>query len=136
MASWVAGDANARAEASRLRSEGFRAALTEQTATAPADGYTLMFAPDATVFLTPLVQKISVDPMTALIPITNVGTGAQVVAIKRSLPVTTLQEFLDYARANPGKLNYASVGPGSVPHIGGVMLNKEAGIDLSSSPLG
>lgn len=107
---------------------------TEQTATAPADGYTLMFAPDATVFLTPLVQKISVDPMTALIPITNVGTGAQVVAIKRSLPVTTLQEFLDYARANPGKLNFVVAGVNNISHLAPLLMFKRANVQVTMVP--
>jgi tripartite-type tricarboxylate transporter receptor subunit TctC len=107
---------------------------TEQTATSPADGYTLMFAPNATVFLTPLVQKMSIDPRTALVPVTNVGTGAQVVAIKRSLPVTTLKEFLDYARANPGKLNFVAAGVNNISHLGPLLLFKLAGVQVTMVP--
>ena len=107
---------------------------TEQTASAPADGYTLMFAPNATIFLTPLVQKIAVDPMTALLPVTNVGTGAQVIAIKRSLPVTTLTEFLDYARANPGKLNFVVAGVNNISQLGPLLLFKRAGVQVTMVP--
>ncbi len=107
---------------------------TEQTATEPADGYTIMFAPSATVLLTPLVQKISVDPERTLIPVTNVGTGAQVVAIKRSLPVTTLREFLDYARANPGKLNFVVAGVNNISQLGPLLLFKRAGVQVTMVP--
>jgi tripartite-type tricarboxylate transporter receptor subunit TctC len=107
---------------------------TEQTATAPADGYTLMFAPNATVFLTPLVQKLSIDPEKALIPVTNVGTGAQVIAIKRSLPVTTLREFLDYALANPGKLNFVVAGVNNISQLGPLLLFKRAGVEVTMVP--
>ncbi len=50
------------------------------------------------------------------------------------MPVDNLKDFIAYAKANPGKLNYASFRPGSVAHIGGVMLNKAAGIDLTHIP--
>ena len=62
------------------------------------------------LLLTPLLQKLSFDPDKQLLPVTNVGTGAQVIAIKRELPAHTLPEFLAYAKANPGKLNFAVAG--------------------------
>jgi tripartite-type tricarboxylate transporter receptor subunit TctC len=74
---------------------------------AAPDGYTLLFTPASAILLTPLVQKMSFDPDKGLTPVTNVGTGSQVVAIKRSLPVNNLVEFLAYAKANPRKLNFA-----------------------------
>ena len=54
--------------------------------------------------------------------------------IAKKVPADDLKGFIAYAKANPGKLNYASVGQGSVPHLGGVMLNKAAGIDLVHVP--
>ena len=107
---------------------------TEQTVNSPADGYTLLFAPSATVLLTPLVQQISVDPIKQLTPVTNVGTGSQVVAVKRSLPVTNLTEFLAYARANPGKLNYVVAGVNNISHLGPLLLFKRANVDLVMVP--
>ena len=107
---------------------------TEQTITSPADGYTLLFAPSATVLLTPLVQPISVDPEKQLVPVTNVGTGSQVIAIKRSLPVSNLAEFLAYARANPGKLNFVVAGVNNISHLGPVLLFKRANVDLVMVP--
>ena len=107
---------------------------TEQTVNSPADGYTLLFAPSATVLLTPLVQQISVDPIKQLTPVTNVGTGSQVIAVKRSLPVTNLTEFLAYARANPGKLNYVVAGVNNISHLGPLLLFKRANVDLVMVP--
>ena len=83
------------------------AIATAQVAAAPPDGYTLLFTPSSMLLLTPLLQKLSFDPGKQLVPVTNVGTGAQVIAIKRELPAHTLPEFLAYAKANPGKLNFA-----------------------------
>ena len=60
------------------------------------------------MLLAPLVQKFPFDPESVLVPVTNVGTGTQVIGIKRSLPVKTLDEFFAYAKANPGKLNFGS----------------------------
>ena len=90
---------------------------TEQTINSPADGYTLLFAPSATVLLTPLVQQMSVDPLKELTPVTNVGTGSQVIAVKASLPVSNINEFLAYARLNPGKLNYVVAGVNNISHL-------------------
>ena len=68
---------------------------------AAPDGYTILFTPNSAILLAPLVQKMSFDPDKSLTPVTNVGTGSQVIAVKRSLPVNNLAEFLAYAKANP-----------------------------------
>ena len=107
---------------------------TEQTINSPADGYTLLFAPNSMTLLTPLVQQISVDPDKQLVPVTNVGTGSQVLAVKRSLPVSNLSEFLAYAKAHPGKLNFAVAGVNNISHLGPVLLFKRAGVDLVMVP--
>ena len=102
-----------------------------QVGSADPDGYTLLFAPNSVVLLTPLVQSIPFDPDKQLVPVTNVGTGLQVVAIKRSLPARTLPEFLAYAKANPGKLNFAIAGANNITHLGAVLMFKRAGVDLA-----
>jgi tripartite-type tricarboxylate transporter receptor subunit TctC len=98
------------------------------------DGHTLLFSPAAVLLLTPLLQKLNFDPDKKLTPVTNVGTGAQVIAIKRDLPVKTLPEFIAYAKANPGKLNYVIAGAQNISHLGPVLLFKRAGIDLTMVP--
>jgi len=107
---------------------------TTQVGAAAPDGYTLLFAPAAVALLAPLVQTLPVDPEKVLQPITNVGTGTQVIAIKRSLPVKTLAEFFDYARANPGKLNFVIAGANNLSHIGPLMLFKKAGVNVVLVP--
>ena len=90
------------------------AAASGPVVSAAPDGYTLLFTPNSAILLTPLVQKMNFDPDKSLTPVTNVGTGSQVVAVKRSLPVNNLAEFLAYAKANPRKLNYAVADHGVV----------------------
>ena len=110
-------------------------ALTSgQVGSADPDGYTLLFAPNSMTLLTPLVQPLPFDPEQQLVPVTNVGTGSQVVAIKKSLPVKTLPEFFAYAKANPGKLNYVIAGANNISHLGPVLLFKRAGVDLAMVP--
>jgi tripartite-type tricarboxylate transporter receptor subunit TctC len=103
-------------------------------ANAPPDGYTLLFSPAASLTLTPLVQKMPFDPEKKLIPVTNVATGAQVIAIKGSLPVKTLAEFFAYAKANPGKLNYAAAGTNNLSHLVPLTMFKNAGVDVVMVP--
>jgi tripartite-type tricarboxylate transporter receptor subunit TctC len=107
---------------------------TRMVATASPDGYTLLFAASSMITLTPLVQKLDFDPAKELVPITNMGTGAQVIAIKRSLPVSTLPEFLTYAKFNPGKLNFTVAGTQNISHLAPVLLFARAGVDLVMVP--
>ena len=107
---------------------------TAQVAAAPPDGYTLLFTPSSMLLLTPLLQKLSFDPGKQLVPVTNVGTGAQVIAIKRELPARTLPEFLAYARGHPGTLNFAVAGTQNISHLAPVLLFARAGVNLVMVP--
>jgi tripartite-type tricarboxylate transporter receptor subunit TctC len=110
------------------------AIATAQVAAAPPDGYTLLFTPSSMLLLTPLLQKLSFDPGKQLVPVTNVGTGAQVIAIKRELPARTLPEFLAYASAHPGTLNFAVAGTQNISHLAPVLLFARAGVNLVMVP--
>jgi tripartite-type tricarboxylate transporter receptor subunit TctC len=110
------------------------AIATAQVAAAPPDGYTLLFTPSSMLLLTPLLQKLSFDPDRQLVPVTNVGTGAQVIAIKRELPARTLPEFLAYARGHPGTLNFAVAGTQNISHLAPVLLFARAGVNLVMVP--
>ena len=110
------------------------AIATAQVAAAPPDGYTLLFTPSSMLLLTPLLQKLSFDPGKQLVPVTNVGTGAQVIAIKRELPARTLPEFLAYARGHPGTLNFAVAGTQNISHLAPVLLFARAGVNLVMVP--
>jgi tripartite-type tricarboxylate transporter receptor subunit TctC len=81
-----------------------------QVARSAPDGYTFLFGAGSQLVLAPLLQKVSYDPDKDLIPITEFGTGPQILGVKGDMPVNTLQEFIDYAKARPGKLTYAGVG--------------------------
>jgi tripartite-type tricarboxylate transporter receptor subunit TctC len=107
---------------------------TRLVAKATPDGYTLLFCASSMITLTPQLEKLDFDPVKQLVPITNVGTGAQVIAIKRSLPVTNLPEFLAYAKSNPGKLNFTVAGTQNLSHFSPVLLFKRAGVDLVMVP--
>jgi tripartite-type tricarboxylate transporter receptor subunit TctC len=106
---------------------------TGQVASAAPDGYTLLFSASANLSLTPQVQKLTFDPM-KLVPITNMGTGTQMIAIKRSLPATTLPEFIAYAKARPGKLNFTVAGTQNISHLAPVLLFARTGINLVMVP--
>jgi len=103
-------------------------------ATAAPDGYSVLFTPISAVLLAPLVQKMSFDPDKSLTPVTNVGTGSQVIAVKRSLPADDLAEFLAYAKANPGKLNFAAAGTNNLSHLAPLLLFKLAGAEVVMVP--
>lgn len=103
-------------------------------ATAAPDGYSVLFTPISAVLLVPLVQKMSFDPDKSLTPVTNVGTGSQVIAVKRSLPADDLAEFLAYAKANPGKLNFAAAGTNNLSHLAPLLLFKLAGAEVVMVP--
>jgi tripartite-type tricarboxylate transporter receptor subunit TctC len=106
------------------------AIAASQVAAAHPDGYMMLFSPSSTLLLTPLVQKVNFDADKQLVPITNVGTGTQVIAVRRDLPVKTLAEFIAYAKANPGKLNFAVAGVGSSLHVAAEMFKSAAGFDI------
>jgi len=110
------------------------ALATGQVAAAAPDGYTLLFHAGANVTLTPQVQKLNFDPVKQLVQITNVGTGTQMIAIKRELPAKTLPEFIAYAKAHPGNLNFAVAGTQNISHLAPVLLFARAGINLVMVP--
>ncbi|HET7362146.1 MAG TPA: tripartite tricarboxylate transporter substrate binding protein [Burkholderiales bacterium] len=107
----------------------------EVVAKAPADGYTLLLAADAQIVINPhFYSNLPLDTMKDLVPVASVVNTQMVLAVNPSLPVKTLQEFIDYARrANP-PLAYASIGNGSQHHLVMEMLKQRAGIDLLHVP--
>ncbi len=81
-----------------------------------------------------MMQKVSYDPQKDLVPVSIFGTGNYILATRPTLPVQSLAEFIDYAKERPGKLNYASVGPGGLQHLGIALLAQRAGIDIVHIP--
>jgi tripartite-type tricarboxylate transporter receptor subunit TctC len=105
-----------------------------QVARSAPDGYTFLFGAGSQLTLAPLIQKISYDPDKDLIPVTEFGTGPQILGVKADMPVNTLQEFIDYVKARPGKLSYAGVGMQTVTAIAAGVLNARAGLEMTLVP--
>lgn len=98
----------------------------EIAARSAPDGYTLLHAADSGILASPHLYKISVDVAKDLQPIAPTGRTALFFIVRPGLPVKTLAEFVTYARANPGKLNYGSAGHGTVQHIATEMMMRAA----------
>ncbi|MBP0623123.1 Bug family tripartite tricarboxylate transporter substrate binding protein [Cupriavidus consociatus] len=100
-----------------------------------ADGYTILMVSEALTSLNGLVyKKISYDTFKDMVPIGKIGNVAIVLSISPSLPVDDVSGLVSYAKKNPGKLNYASLGKGSISHLAAEMLKAEAGIDVVHVP--
>ena len=107
---------------------------TETALGAPADGYTLQMIVLTNVFNATLYPNTKFNFMRDIAPVGGVANAPYLIVINPSLPVKTIPEFIAYAKAHPGKINYASGGNGSSSHIFGEMLKKMAGIDLTHVP--
>ena len=105
-----------------------------ETAKAAPDGYTMVLAFNGPLSIAPLLQKLSYDVQRELAPVITTTSQPNVLAVNAQVPAKDLKELVAYARAHPGKLNYASVGPGSSSHLNGELLKSEAGIDIVHIP--
>jgi len=107
---------------------------TALVARAKPDGYTLLMQYSAFHSANPaLIKDLNWKP-DDFVGVAMGAVAPHVIVIAKKVPAEDLKSFIAYARANTGKLNYGSVGAGSVPHLGGVLLNKAAGIDLTHIP--
>jgi len=102
--------------------------------TQPADGYTLLVSVNALVTEIPHVIKLRFDPFKDVKPVAELSRSGLVFVANGALPVKNVPELVAYAKANPGKLSYASYSAGTFSHTMGLELNKAAGIDLNHVP--
>ena len=102
-------------------------------AKAPPDGYTLFFAASPQ-FSLPLVQKVNFDPYKDFVPISVVGTNAFVLGVHVSVPGSTLKEFVEYVKARPAQLNYASAGAGTTTHLTAALFLHRAELRMTHVP--
>ena len=106
---------------------------TETVARATPDGSTLLLnAPY--MLISPQLRKASYDPLTSFDPICNLVSSPGLIAVNSASPYRTLNDLIDAARAKPGTLTLASVGPGTAQHIGFEMLRRAANVDLTYVP--
>jgi tripartite-type tricarboxylate transporter receptor subunit TctC len=103
-------------------------------AKAQGDGYTLLFAFSSLSSSAKLISHLPYDPIADLAPVALATTSPLVMFLHPSVPAANLKEFIAYARANPGKLNYGSSGPGSSPHLATELLMSMAGIQMTHIP--
>ena len=101
---------------------------------AEADGYTLLMQYSGYHVISPHITKQKQWDQGDFQPVANVISAPQIIVVRADLPVKTLPELIAYAKANPGKLNYASSGNGSLQHVTGAMLEQQGGIKMVHVP--
>lgn len=100
-------------------------------AKSPADGYTLLMASGSITINPHIYKNMPFDTVKDLVPITNVASGPMLVVVHESAPQKTLKDLIDFAKANPGKVNFGSAGVGSQVHLAAENLADAAGIDIA-----
>ncbi len=108
---------------------------TELAARATPDGYTLIVNSVGPIAVNPsLYKKLNINPLVDLVPIVKIADVPNVLVVHPSVPANTLDEFITYMKANPGKLNYGSTGIGTSSHLSGFMLTQRTGADTVHVP--
>ena len=103
---------------------------TEAVVRAPPDGYTLLLATGSNVFNTALYDNLTFNFSNDIAPVASIMRTPGVMEVTLSFPAKTVPEFIAYAKANPGRVNVASAGPGSAPHLYSELFKMMAGVDL------
>ena len=98
------------------------------------DGYTLLMATSSTHSIGPALQKLPYDPIKDFAAITHVANVPNVLVVSPKLPVASVKELIEYAKARPGKLNFASSGIGTIVHLNGELFKMLAGVDVVHVP--
>ena len=107
----------------------------EVVAKAVGDGYTLLLGNAGPITVNPtLFKKLPYDPQRDLAPVTMVNAGRMVLSVHPSLPAKNVKELIALARANPGRLNFASSGVGDLQHLGMELLRIQAGVTMNHVP--
>lgn len=106
-----------------------------QAGSASPDGYTVLMANQGPMTVNPhLFKSVKVDPLAAFDPLTLVAAAPLVIVVPKSSAFNTFKDLVDYAKANPGKLNYGSAGNGSASHVATLLLNHVVGLQTQHLP--
>lgn len=101
---------------------------------APPDGYTLLWATSPNAINATLYEKLNFNFIRDIAPVVGVFRVPNVMEVNPTVPAKTVPEFIAYAKANPGKINMASGGIGTTPHVAGELFKMMAGIDIIHVP--
>jgi tripartite-type tricarboxylate transporter receptor subunit TctC len=107
---------------------------TDAVAKAPPDGYTLLSAGPGSLIMNPVLMKVPYDTARDFAPVSLMAHAPNVLVVHPSVPAKTVKELLALARAQPGRLNYASSGPGSSAHVAVALFASMAHIDITHVP--
>src|SRR6202035_837538 len=107
---------------------------TDAVAKARPDGYTIAIASAGALAISPSMEKVAYDTQKDLQAITLVATIPEMLVVASNVPAKNMNELIALAKAQPGKLNFASSGPGSLPHLAGELLKLTAKIDIVHVP--
>jgi tripartite-type tricarboxylate transporter receptor subunit TctC len=107
---------------------------TEFVAKAAPDGHVLVLVASSHAINPSLVKRLPYDTIKSFEPVAHTHVVPLVVVVSNSVPATTLKELVAYGKANPGKLSFASSGPGGAPHMSGELFKSMAGIDMVHIP--
>jgi tripartite-type tricarboxylate transporter receptor subunit TctC len=107
---------------------------TDAVAKADPDGYTVGVTSAGALAISPSMQKIAYDPLTDLAPVTLFAKVPEMLVVATSVPANNMKELIELAKKQPGKLNFASSGPGSLPHLAGELFKLTAKIDIIHVP--
>ncbi len=103
---------------------------TELVVRAPADGYTLLLVPPPAAINAALYDNLSFNFLRDIAPVAGIVRVPEVMVVNPSLPTSTVREFIAYAHAHPGKINMATAGNGTMPHVAGELFKHMTGVDL------
>src|SRR5450755_2172177 len=107
---------------------------TDVLAKSTPDGYTIAISSAGALAISPSMEKVAYDTLTDLAPVTLVATVPEMLVVATSIPAKTMAELIALAKSQPGKLNFASSGPGSLPHLAGELFKLTAKIDIVHVP--
>jgi tripartite-type tricarboxylate transporter receptor subunit TctC len=107
---------------------------TDVVAKAAPDGYTIGIVSASSIVINPTMEKIAYDPKKDLAPVTLVTTVPEMLVVASNVPANNMAELVALARAQPGKLNFASAGVGGLPHLAGELFKLTAKIDIVHVP--
>ena len=107
---------------------------TELVVRAPPDGYTLLAVLTGNAINTSLYDKLNFNLTSDIVPVAGIFRGSYVVVVNPSVPAKTIPEFITYAKSYPGKINMASAGTGTGPHVAGELFNIMSGANMVHVP--